>query len=133
LQKLKQKSGYSDQGGFTLVELILVVIIITILALIAIPVFISQREKGWETNVKSDLHNASIAQVTYYQENETYTSQMSDLFDKGYKQSSNISISIESANDSGYCLEADNNNDSSNVWYVDGGAGTPNPTEGPCT
>ena len=45
--------------GFTLIELLVVIIIIGILAAIAIPVFLSQKSKGYEASMKSDLRTAA--------------------------------------------------------------------------
>ena len=77
------------EEGFTLIELLVVIIIIGILAAIAIPVFLNQRKKGWESAVKADLRNAATAEETYLTDNGTYTSTMADLTatDIGFKYS----------------------------------------------
>jgi type IV pilus assembly protein PilA len=53
------------QDGFTLIELLVVIIVIAILAAIAIPVFVRQREKGYDAQVQSALKNASTAVEAY--------------------------------------------------------------------
>jgi len=62
----------NDEGGFTLIELLVVVIIIGILAAIAIPTFLNQRKKGWESAVKSDLRNYAIVMETHLTETGSY-------------------------------------------------------------
>jgi type IV pilus assembly protein PilA len=74
------------EQGFTLIELV-VVVIIGFLAAIAIPVFLSQRQKGWDAAVKSDLRNAATTEETYLTEQSVYTDTIADLTTKGFKQS----------------------------------------------
>lgn len=62
----------NDESGFTLIELLVVVIIIGILAAIAIPTFLNQRKKGWESAVKSDLRNYAIVMETHLTETGAY-------------------------------------------------------------
>src|SRR3989337_3009050 len=80
-----------EQAGFTLIELLVVIIIIGILAAIAIPVFLNQRKKGWDTAVKSDLRNAATAQETYITDSAAgvYTITKADLETNGFKPSAN--------------------------------------------
>ena len=60
------------EGGFTLIELLVVIAIIGILAAIAIPQFAAYRRKGFDAQVRSDLHNAAVAEESYYATNTAY-------------------------------------------------------------
>ncbi len=60
------------EGGFSLVELLVVMIIIGVLAAIAIPVYLSQEQKSYDAQAKEDIHNAATAEETYFTEQQTY-------------------------------------------------------------
>lgn len=62
----RRKNG---EKGFTLVELLVVVIIIGILAAVAVPIYLNQRKSAWRSSVESDVKNASLALETITEDN----------------------------------------------------------------
>ena len=95
-----RKAQEEREGGFTLIELLVVIIIIGILAAIAIPVFLNQRKKGWDSQAKSDLRNAATAEETYLTDNSTYTNLSASLGPVGFKQTSGVSFTTMAVYDS---------------------------------
>ena len=69
---LKRIREMKDQDGFTLIELMVVVLIIAILIAIAIPTFLGLRERAQNRSAQSDLRNALTAAKAYYTDNDTY-------------------------------------------------------------
>src|SRR5438552_12225093 len=68
-----------EEKGFTLIELLVVILIIGILAAIAIPAFLNQKGKAYDSNAKSDARTAAPAEETYYTDNAGYTATVANL------------------------------------------------------
>ena len=104
------KACAGDDRGFTLVELITVMVILGILAGIAIPLFLNQRSTAFETQVKSDLHNAAIAEESYalHHDGSYLTSgTAADLTDEGFRGTDGVAISLSApTSGTGYCMTA---------------------------
>ena len=67
---LKRIREMKDEDGFTLIELMVVVLIIAILIAIAIPTFLGLRERAQNRAAQSDLRNALTAAKAFYTDNE---------------------------------------------------------------
>lgn len=74
-----QKAREERDAGFTLIELLVVVAIIGILAAIAIPVFLNQRNSARDASVKADINAAAKTLETYYTTTNGYPTDQTTL------------------------------------------------------
>jgi len=70
---------HNRQKGFTLIELMIVVVIIGILAALAIPRFMSATVKAKESEAKTILKQIYTLQDSYRQESGSYTVVLADI------------------------------------------------------
>jgi len=82
--------GLKKQVGFTLLELLVSIAIISLLASIAISHYQNYRIRAFDTAARSDLKNAITALETYYLDNNIYPADSSDLLANGFNFSKNV-------------------------------------------
>jgi type IV pilus assembly protein PilA len=71
LKKIRERM--QDDQGFTLIELMVVVLIIAILIAIAIPTFLGLRRRAQDRAAQSDLRNALTNAKSFFADDEAYT------------------------------------------------------------
>lgn len=91
--------------GFTLVELLLVIVVLGVLATIVIPKFNKTRERAFISSMKSDLRNLATAQESYYSENNNFT-YTNDLDALGFQKSEGVDITFSEADNVGWSAKA---------------------------
>jgi type IV pilus assembly protein PilA len=79
LQLLRRRLQGEREGGFTLIELMVVVLIIAILIAIAIPTFLGARTRAQDRAAQSNLRNALTAEKSYYTDAQAYTAVTASL------------------------------------------------------
>jgi type IV pilus assembly protein PilE len=100
-------------GGFTLIELMIVVLVIGILAAVAIPAYQNYVTRAARTKATQGLTNLAGMEERFFYSNNTYTKTLSDLgiTDSTYcvekcTDSRYYTITIPSASSTDYTLQA---------------------------
>lgn len=79
--KLRTRSG---EGGFTLMELIIVMAIIAILVSISVPIYANMIRRAKEAVLREDLHTLRTAIDSYTVDKEKAPESLDDLVQAGY-------------------------------------------------
>src|SRR5207302_9983569 len=79
LERFMQRRRHGSEEGFTLIELMVVVLIIAILIAIAIPTFLGARERAQNRSAQSNVRNALTAEKTSYTDTQTYSATSATL------------------------------------------------------
>src|SRR5918999_510567 len=95
----------NSEGGFTLIELLVVIIIIGILLAIAIPSYLSFRDRANESAAKANVRSAIPAVEAYFADNSTYAgmtlAKLQASYDAGVKN-----ITFGSLSATSYCVQS---------------------------
>ncbi len=92
--------------GFTLIEIMIVIVIIGILAAIAIPQFNAYRIRSYNAIAVSDVRNAAVAQEAYFVDHKFYADSIDELAKRpDFYTSPGVLMKID-GNEDGYTMIA---------------------------
>ena len=73
------RRGLNKDEGFTLIELMVVVMIIAVLIAIAIPSFLGFRKSAQDRSAQSELRNVLLSEKAFWLDNGDYTETAADI------------------------------------------------------
>ena len=124
-----------EEGGFTLVELAVAMIVLAILAAISIPVFSRVARDSNRSHSVSSLKNGASAAESWAVLNLGGYNSMSyyELEDEGYRDDEDVVLEVVNADGTGYCLVATNHDlPESSEWHLatyDSSEAAPSPSD----
>lgn len=92
-----------SRDGFTLVELLVVVVVIGVLAAMAIPKFNSTKGKANFAAMRSDLHNLGVTEESYFVDHQRYSTNLDSL---GARFSPGVVLEVKEASLTGWSATA---------------------------
>ncbi|MBI4541232.1 MAG: prepilin-type N-terminal cleavage/methylation domain-containing protein [Gemmatimonadetes bacterium] len=113
--------------GFTLIEMLIVMVVVGILAAIAIPKLNVTRERSYLSAMKSDLKNLAAHQEMYYADTYTYGSDLNAI---EMQASDGVTITINEATTSGWAATASHQGiagEQCGIYYADASAANGSP------
>jgi prepilin-type N-terminal cleavage/methylation domain len=103
---MERKRRFRMAAGFTLLELVIVVLIISILAAIAIPQYRQYVVRSHRVDAQSALVELAARQERFYYTNNAYTDDLAKLNAVSTQAGELYSVDIPSASSTGYTVRA---------------------------
>jgi len=102
----------NGERGFTMIEILVVLLIVAVLAAIAIPLFTNQREKAQDADAKTAVTVAVGAMEVFHQDHNTFAgADVAALVKIEPPLGEASGLDVAAADDDGYTLSVDSKSD----------------------
>jgi len=102
----------NGERGFTMIEILVVLLIVAVLAAIAIPLFTNQRDKAQDADAKSAVTVAVGAMEVFHQDHDTFNgADVPALVKIEPSLAESPGLAVAAADDTGYTLSVDSKSD----------------------
>jgi type IV pilus assembly protein PilA len=98
-----------SESGFTLLEMLIVVIVLGILTMIALPSYLTLRTRAYDATAKSNITELIPSVGAYYQDNQTYVGMTLAGLKGSYDSAINTSkyvVPVADLTATSYCIQA---------------------------
>ena len=92
--------------GFSLVEMLLVIVTIGVLAVIAMPHLIVYRGRAIDAELQSDLRNAAVAVESYFIQHSVYPQSADAIRTQGFQPSEGVTLTLSPTTPNNYQITA---------------------------
>ena len=119
LARLDLTDDARREGGFTVVELLVVIVVIGILLAAAVPSYLGYRQRAATRTAEANLRAALPDVEAYYAEHKTYVGLTTDVLREQYDQGLAPGVTIDDSadlTDDHYCLTS--RHDGATAWVA---------------
>jgi type IV pilus assembly protein PilA len=98
--------SFRRNEGFTLVEILIIIVIIGLLAAIAIPQVIAYRSRAIDAQLKSDLRNAAVVVESYFTKKSVYPASLVEIQGYGFHPTDGVTLTLTIVTPNSYSITA---------------------------
>jgi type IV pilus assembly protein PilE len=120
----EERDTLAASGGFTLLEVAIVVTVLTVLTAVALPIYSGFIERAKVATMQSDLRNLATVQEAHFGNHQGYASNPSSL-DDGLQTSENVTVFIDSGTATGWGATAMHSSTASSCRIAYSSSGQP--------